>query len=86
MLIVRLPADAELYIDRCYICSGSDRRTFVTPPLWPDATYFHDLRVHVVRDSRTFTDFRRVTFRAGDVVEVSFPGFPPVPTVGVRTP
>jgi uncharacterized protein (TIGR03000 family) len=86
VIIVRLPPDAELYIDRHYMRSMSDRRTFVTCPLWPDATYFYDLRMHVVRDSRTFTDFRRVTFRAGDVIEVVFPEFPVPGTVGTRSP
>src|SRR6516162_9290517 len=66
VVVVWLPADAELYINRCYMRSESDRRTFVTPPLFPDATYSYELRVNVVRDSRTYTEYRWVTFRVGD--------------------
>jgi uncharacterized protein (TIGR03000 family) len=87
VLIVRLPADAELYINRAYVRSEGDRRTFITCPLFPDATFFYELRVNVVRDSRTYTEYRYVTFRGGDVVEVSFtafPGLPGLPMTGGR--
>jgi uncharacterized protein (TIGR03000 family) len=84
VMIVRLPADAELYINRCYVRSDGDRRIFITPPLFPDATYSYELRVNVLRDSRTYTEYRWVTFRGGDTVEVSFTAFPGLPIVGTR--
>jgi len=84
VVIIRLPADAELYINRCYIRSESDRRTFVTPLLWPGAVYVYELRVNVVRDSRTYTEYRFVTFRAGETVEVTFTAFPGLPMTGIR--
>ncbi len=72
ILTIRLPADAELYFNKCFVRSASNRRTFVTVDLLPDHAYYFDLKVRVIRDYRPFTQFQRVVFRAGEVVVVSF--------------
>src|SRR5579871_2329752 len=72
VLIIHMPPDGELYFNYHYVRSCSDRRTFVTPPLCAGHSYYYDLKVHVVRDGRRWAKFERVTFRPGQVVEVSF--------------
>jgi uncharacterized protein (TIGR03000 family) len=72
VLIIRLPADAELYFNWYYIRSASDRRTFLTGDLLPDHSYFYDLKVRVIRNFRTYTKFQRIVFRPGEVVNVCF--------------
>jgi uncharacterized protein (TIGR03000 family) len=71
-LLVRLPADAQLYIDDNLMKSASTQRTFVTPLLRPGQTYFYDLRAEVVRDGKTVRQTRRVLLRPGDAVEATF--------------
>ena len=72
ILIIRLPPDADLYINKCFILSGSNRRTFVTPELLPEHAFYYDLKVRVVREFRPYVQFQRVIFRPGEVVVVSF--------------
>jgi len=71
-LVVRLPADAQLYIDDNLMKSSSAQRTFVTPLLRPGQTYFYDLRADVIRDGKTVSLTRRVLLRPGDAVEAAF--------------
>jgi uncharacterized protein (TIGR03000 family) len=71
-LLVRLPADAQLYIDDNLMKSSSTQRTFITPLLRPGQTYFYDLRADMVRDGKTVSQTRRVLLRPGDAVEASF--------------
>ena len=83
---MHLPANAEIYINRLYVRSDGDRRTFITCSLFPDAVYFYELRVNVVRDARTYTEYRYVTFRAGDLAEVAFTTFPGLPGLPMTGP
>ena len=70
---VRLPAGAELFVDgvRCPL-PPSGERTFDTPPLEGNGEYYYTLRAEVLRDGRRLTETRRVDFRPGQHVTVSF--------------
>lgn len=69
---VRLPADARLTIDDTVCPLTSDRREFDTPSLKPGQEYYYLLKAEVVRDGRAIAQTRRVTFRSGERVTVSF--------------
>jgi uncharacterized protein (TIGR03000 family) len=71
-LVVELPANAKLYVDDHLMKSTSTRRTFVTPELQPGQTYFYVLRAEVDRDGKTVSQSKRVTVRAGQLVQASF--------------
>lgn len=68
-LVVELPADANLYIDDQLMKTTSERRTFNTPVLDKGQTYYYELKAEVMRDGKAVTQTRRVTLRAGDLVE-----------------
>jgi uncharacterized protein (TIGR03000 family) len=69
---VRLPADARLTIDDVVCPLTSDVRAFATPSLVPGREYSYRFKAEVVRDGRTVAQERRVTFRPGERVTVSF--------------
>jgi uncharacterized protein (TIGR03000 family) len=71
-LLVELPADAKLYIDDQLMKTTSERRTFNTPALDQGQTYYYELRAEVVRDGKPVTVTKRVTLKAGDVVQARF--------------
>jgi uncharacterized protein (TIGR03000 family) len=75
-LIVQLPADAKLFIDGTLMKSTSEKRTFITPVLRPEQTYFYDLRAEVVRDGRTVARTQRVILRPGQAIQASFSDLP----------
>jgi uncharacterized protein (TIGR03000 family) len=90
---VRLPTDAKLYVDDVLCPQKSDTRSFETPPLPRGRTFAYTLRAELADDGRTYTLFKRVTYQAGDRVEVDFgdraaflaaarraEGAPPMPT------
>jgi len=79
-LIVQLPADAKLFIDGTLMKSTSEKRTFITPVLRPEQTYFYDLRAEVVRDGRTIASTQRVILRPGENVQATFQNLPAVAT------
>ncbi|MCS7166391.1 MAG: TIGR03000 domain-containing protein [Gemmatales bacterium] len=73
-LIVELPADATLYVDDQPIRSPAKSvRTFVTPSLEPDQTYYYILRAEVVRNGQRYEESRRVIVRANREIRVVFP-------------
>jgi uncharacterized protein (TIGR03000 family) len=69
---VRLPADARLSVDGVDCPLISDTRTFDTPALPPGQKFFYLLRAEVVRGGRPIAQTRRVDFRSGESVIVSF--------------
>ncbi|HZY85947.1 MAG TPA: TIGR03000 domain-containing protein [Gemmataceae bacterium] len=70
-LLVRLPADARLFIDGEPTRSPGDARRFVSPPLAPGRRYVYVLRAEVVRDGRKHTQTHEITVRAGGESEVT---------------
>jgi uncharacterized protein (TIGR03000 family) len=73
-LTVRLPADARLRVQGELCPLTGDTRTFDTPPLAPGQSYAYRLEAEVVRDGRPVVRTRRIEFRSGDRVAVSFEG------------
>lgn len=71
-ITVRLPADARLTVHGIACPLTSDMRTFDTPALAPGQSYYYLLKAEVVRDGRTIAQTRRVDFRSGQRVTVSF--------------
>jgi uncharacterized protein (TIGR03000 family) len=72
LLIVQLPFDADLYFNWYYVKSASNRRVFLTRVLLPGHSYFYELKAQVYRSGRLYTTYRRVVFRPGEVVVISF--------------
>jgi uncharacterized protein (TIGR03000 family) len=71
-ITVQLPADARLNVHGIDCPLTSDSRTFETPALTPGQTYYYNLKAEVVRDGRVIAQTRRVGFRSGERVLVSF--------------
>jgi uncharacterized protein (TIGR03000 family) len=71
-ITVRLPADARLTVDGVDCPLTSATRTFETPELAPGQEYFYILKIKVLRDGRQIEQTRRVAFRSGERVAVSF--------------
>jgi uncharacterized protein (TIGR03000 family) len=80
VLIIRLPPDADIYFNKIYFRSASNRRTFITEDLLPDHAFFYDVKVRVMREYRPYVQFQRVIFRPGETVTVTFED------IGTRTP
>lgn len=95
---VRLPADGRLLVDDVLCPRPGPGVSFDTPALEPGRTYQYSVKAEVVRDGRTYTKSRRVTFGAGRTVSLDFsdlvPGrpaaggetFPPRPGVTMPSP
>jgi uncharacterized protein (TIGR03000 family) len=83
-LIVQLPADAKLFIDEQLMKTGSDKRTFNTPVLTRDQTYYYMLRVEATRDGQPITETKRVILKAGEVVRADFSAMDAVTTAKAR--
>jgi uncharacterized protein (TIGR03000 family) len=80
-LIVELPADAKLYIDDQLMRTTSERRAFNTPLLLRGQTYYYELRAEVLRDGKPVAVTKRVTLKAGDIVQARFSDVDMVETV-----
>lgn len=73
LIIVKLPADAVLYVDNVLSGAGSNVRSFLSPVLDPNKTYFYTLRVEFKRGDRAITETKKVEFNPGNgEVEVDF--------------
>ena len=71
-LVVRLPADAELFIDGQPTRSTSAERHFITPPLRPGAAYQYTLQVRFVRGEHTYVIRQVARVRASRETVVTF--------------
>jgi len=71
-ITVHLPADARLTVHGVACPLTSDTRTFDTPALEPGQKYYYLLKAEVVRNGRTLAQTKRVAFRSGERVTVSF--------------
>lgn len=71
-VVVRLPADAELYAEGRRLALASGERTFVTPPLPSDQTYTYTFRAEYTRDGETLSRTKRVEVRAGATTTLEF--------------
>jgi uncharacterized protein (TIGR03000 family) len=71
-ITVRLPADARLTVHGVECPLTSETRTFDTPALAPGQNFYYLLKAEVLRDGRPIAQTRRVDFRSGEQVTVSF--------------
>jgi uncharacterized protein (TIGR03000 family) len=70
-LVISLPAEAKLTINRTPTRSTSATRTFVTPPLQPGKDCRYTLYAEAVRDGRIVTVTRQVAVRAGETKKIT---------------
>jgi uncharacterized protein (TIGR03000 family) len=71
-IVVRLPADARLFVDDAPTQSTSGQRLLVTPTLPTGESYAYTLRVEVNRQGRTVADTRTINVTAGQSTSISF--------------
>jgi uncharacterized protein (TIGR03000 family) len=73
---VKLPADADLFVDGVRVPLTSAVRSFQTPKLESGRSYFYTLKADVVRDGRRVSASKRVTVEAGKEATVEFSDLP----------
>lgn len=82
-ITVRVPPDAEVWVDGQKMRQTGNARQFIVPPLEPDRDYHYAIRARWAEDGRVVERTREVTVRAGDRLAVSFlspsPRTAPVP-------
>ncbi len=71
-LVVRVPADARLWVDQVECPLPGTVRAFDTPNLNPEQSYRYTIRVAVERNGQTIEDSRRIDFVSGQRVDVDF--------------
>jgi len=72
LMIVKLPAEAELWIDDTKTTQGGSSRRFVTPPLQGGRTFAYTLRVHWHIKDADLTRVEKVQVEPGKCVSVNF--------------
>jgi uncharacterized protein (TIGR03000 family) len=72
VLVVRVPADAEVFIDDSATAQKGDLRSFVTPPLPAGQDLYYEVRARWHADGRAHEQRRRVLVRPGARVPVDF--------------
>jgi uncharacterized protein (TIGR03000 family) len=68
---VRLPEDAEMWVDGKKMAEKGSSRRFQSPPLAPGQDYVYELRVRWKEDGRTMDYTRNITVRAGDKLNLN---------------
>lgn len=71
-VIVRLPAEAKLFVDGVACPLTSATRSFNTPTLEQGRQYYYTLRVEVTRNGEVQSDSKRVIVQAGREATVDF--------------
>ena len=71
-IVLKVPADAMVYIDDHLMKSTATERIFTSPALNPDESYFYMVRVVVTREGREVEEVRKVSIRAGDRSKLAF--------------
>jgi len=79
-LVVTLPADAKLTIDKQATTPSSNRRVFVSPPLEPNAVYQYTLDATYTLNGETVVVTKKVNVRAGKMTAVTL-----TPTIAVAS-
>jgi uncharacterized protein (TIGR03000 family) len=81
-VVVKLPADARLWVDDVTCPLTSTTRSFDTPALQPGQEYYYTVRAEVTRGGRAVSDSKRVILRAGEESVVVFGDMQTVQTAG----
>jgi uncharacterized protein (TIGR03000 family) len=71
-LDVRLPAEAELWVDGKKTSQSGENRKFTTPDLKPGQEYVYEMRAQWNGKDGKKEEIRRIAFRAGEQVKVDF--------------
>lgn len=71
-VVVRVPADARLWVDQVECPLSGTVRSFDTPNLDPQQSYSYTLRVAIERNGQTVQEARRVSLTPGQQVDVDF--------------
>jgi uncharacterized protein (TIGR03000 family) len=69
---VRVPADAQIWIDGVKTKQHGAKRAFASPTLAAGKDYVYEIRAVWREDGRETTETRKITFRAGAQVSVDF--------------
>jgi uncharacterized protein (TIGR03000 family) len=72
LVIVKLPAEAELWIDEMKTTQGGSYRQFVTPPLQAGQRLTYTLRVHWHIHGAELTRIEKVRIEPGKSATVNF--------------
>jgi uncharacterized protein (TIGR03000 family) len=71
-LVVRVPADARLFVDDHAMRTTGTVRHYRSPELAAGATYQYELRAEITRDGQTTTQTKLVRVTAGTSQELDF--------------
>jgi uncharacterized protein (TIGR03000 family) len=73
-IMVRVPANAEIWFEDHKTQQTGQVREFVSPPLSPNTDYSYHVRARWMENGREVTRDRNVPVRAGSMVNVDFQG------------
>jgi uncharacterized protein (TIGR03000 family) len=71
-IVVRVPADADVWFDGNPTKQRGEERVFASPPLTPGREYKYDIRARWTEDGRPVERTRRVAVRANEQTAVDF--------------
>ena len=71
-LWLRVPADAEVWVDDARTRQTGESRYFFSPPLTPGEKYSYNIRVVTKKDGKPVEQKRRVPVHAGATVRLDF--------------
>ncbi len=71
-ILVRVPAEARVFINNYQMKSTSTERLFKSPELEPGRDYYYTIRVVVEKDGKPIEESRRVVIRAGETSRLAF--------------
>jgi uncharacterized protein (TIGR03000 family) len=77
LLTVRVPANAEVWINGARMTQMGTEREFVSPPLTEGRDYSYDVRARWTEDGREVNRTRKISFHAGERRVIDFEGPPP---------
>lgn len=70
---IRVPADAEVWIDDLNTSQTGPLREFISPPLAPGHEYTYEIQARWKEQGREVSQRRRVFVQAGQRVSIAFP-------------
>ena len=71
-ILVKVPADAKVFIDNYQMKSTSTERLFTSPELVPGKSYFYTIRVLIEKDGKLLEESRKVLVHAGETSRLAF--------------
>lgn len=85
-LNVHVPADAQVWLEGNPTRQTGPNRLYVSPPLQAGHQYSYEIRARWTENGRAREETRHLTVRAGDRLDVAFPGMTAAPTVPAPRP